>query len=146
MKIDKGWNWFSVVDYFFSVSNYLGMNFPGFLTWEVFEAFFFFFFCPLTRHSSSIFCVNGFGSICVRIARTIPNANPLSSKNIYIIHFRDKSIWQIHQHKGEQGYWISIIGISGILKVAGNLGESLFNSSLIPMQDWSNFTEVKNVA
>lgn len=41
---------------------------------------------------------------------------------------------------------MSFIGISGILKVAGDLGESLFNSSLIPMQVWSNFTEAKNVA
>lgn len=111
-----------------------------------FLIFFVPFFSPLSHRSSSIFCDSGFGSISVRIARTVSNANPLSSKILCIIHFRDKSVWQIHQCKGEQGYWISIIGISGILKVAGNLGENLFNSSLIPMQVWSNFTEAKNVA
>lgn len=83
----------------------------------------FFFLIPLACHCTSVSFINGFSSICVRKTRTVSNTNPLSSKNPYIFHFKDSSLCQIHQHEGEQRYWISILGISGILEVARNLGK-----------------------
>jgi len=67
-------------------------------------------------------------------------------QRIFTSSASETRVYGSHQHEGEQGCWISIVGISGILKVARNLGESLFNSSVIPMQVWSNFTEAKDVA